>query len=70
MPDGARPLLTDDIQRLLQGIFTDPAAPVELALEAFTVTAASLYSFCSAADIDAAIGRVRPSIPGYALACV
>lgn len=64
MPDGARcassPLPSADIQRLLQGIFTDPAAPTDLAIEAFAVTAASLYGWCNAAEVDHAVRHVMP----------
>jgi hypothetical protein len=71
MPDGARcaspPLLPADIQRLLQGIFTDPAAPPELAIEAFAVTAASLYDWCNPAEVDLALRCLRPT-PVHAVA--
>jgi hypothetical protein len=66
MPEDARalsPLPPSDIQRFLQGIFTDPAAPVDLAIEAFAVTAASLYGWCKPGDIELAMSLLAPQMP-------
>lgn len=62
MPDGSRlsPITTTDIAKLLQGIFSDPDAPTDLALEAFAVTAASLYGWCDPADVERAVATVSP----------
>jgi hypothetical protein len=62
MPEDARPdpLASHDIQKLLQGIFTDPAAPTDLAIEAFAVTAASLYGWCKPTDIECALTLLSP----------
>ena len=66
MPEDARgpdPLATPDIQRLLQGIFTDPAVPADLAIEAFAVTAASLYGWCDPTHIERALELVSTVMP-------
>ncbi len=57
MPDARAlsPLPSSDIQKLLQGIFSDPVAPPAMAIEAFTVTAAALYGWCNHAEVDRAV---------------
>ncbi len=55
------PLPSDDIKQILQGIFTDTSAPPDLAIEAFAVTAASLYGWCNAPDIDQAVSSIGPA---------
>ena len=64
MPDARRdaptPLSPTDIQRLLQSIFTE--APADLAIEAFAVTAASLYGWCDPDDVDAALALISMPI--------
>lgn len=52
------PLPSQDIQRLLQGIFEGDGAPTDLAIEAFAVTAASLYGWCDPRDIDLALSMI------------
>lgn len=59
--DAASPLSRTDIQRLLQSIFAE--APTELAIEAFAVTAASLYGWCNPVDVDAAVAMISMPIP-------
>lgn len=63
MPEGARvlsPLAASDIRQFLQGIFDDPSAPPDLAIEAFSVTAASLYGWCKPIDIERAMAMLSP----------
>lgn len=54
------PLPPADIRQLLQGIFADPTAPPDLAIEAFSVTAAALYGWCKPADIERAMTFLSP----------
>lgn len=56
--DAPSPLPRRDIQVLLCSIFHDRAAPSAAAVEALTVTAASLYGWCDPADVDAALAMV------------
>ena len=56
------PLQVDDIKQVLHGIFCDPSAPPDLAIEAFAVTAASLYSWCNGKDVDQAVSSIGPAV--------
>jgi len=52
-----------EIQRLLQTLFHDPHAPPLIAIEAFTVTAAALCTWCDPVDVDAALELSTVPVP-------
>lgn len=49
--DSPTPLTIDDIQRILQSLLSQPGDTIE----AFAVTAASLYGWCDPVAVDAAL---------------
>lgn len=49
------PLSRSELDALLRNLFYDDAASPSVGLQAFTATAAALYRFCPAADVDAAL---------------
>lgn len=63
---GVSPLSAHDIQRLLERLFHDTSAPPDVAIEAFTVTAAALYGWCDPAAVDEAIAMIGSPIPRVA----
>lgn len=52
-----------DIVRFLQSLFHDPGALSSITIEAFAVTAASLYGWCDPADVDAALAMISMPVP-------
>lgn len=52
-----------EILRFLQALFHDPGALSSITIEAFAVTAASLYGWCDPTDVDAALAMIATPAP-------